>query len=273
MERENPMFKEFVKIGITPMLSSLSVMTFAESESEILGLGIGIILMNIGMYFVLPFVILYYVKRSIRTRRLRQSSWVVISSNTVLSAVKKTLFGIVALLVLTVSLSTAFEPAYAAGEEPIRMVLDVTLENIEDAMEGMDNEEAVVLYEAGKAAYDDAIAALEAGEIEDAKNSALIAMELFEGATEEVLTAPPAGLGVGGVPPGLAKQITSSSIFEVQEEITAIDKEVEQLKTLVDLNGLDIDLEDYTESITVAKTVLVSGDIPNAKNQLGKKWP
>ena len=71
MQRENPAFKELVKIAITPMLLSLSIMTFAESEHGILGLGIGVILMNIGMYFVLPFGLLYTISNLVRTRCLR----------------------------------------------------------------------------------------------------------------------------------------------------------------------------------------------------------
>ena len=50
MERENPAFREMVKIGITPLLASLSVMSMADSEQEIIGYGIGVILMNLGMY-------------------------------------------------------------------------------------------------------------------------------------------------------------------------------------------------------------------------------
>jgi len=73
MERENPIFKEFVKIAISPMLLSLSIMTFAESENEILGLGIGVILLNIGMYFVLPFVVCYNIKKVIRTSHVKRS--------------------------------------------------------------------------------------------------------------------------------------------------------------------------------------------------------
>jgi len=73
MERENPVFKEFVKIAISPMLLSLSIMTFAESENEILGLGIGVILLNIGMYFVLPFVVCYNIKKVIRTSHVKRS--------------------------------------------------------------------------------------------------------------------------------------------------------------------------------------------------------
>ena len=38
-ERENPLFKEAVKLAITPMISTLSLMENAESESEVLGLG------------------------------------------------------------------------------------------------------------------------------------------------------------------------------------------------------------------------------------------
>ncbi|KAF6247016.1 hypothetical protein C6990_06815 [Nitrosopumilus sp. b3] len=58
IERENPVFREAVKIGITPLLSSLSILSFAESESEVLGYGIGVIMMNIGLYFVAPAIII-----------------------------------------------------------------------------------------------------------------------------------------------------------------------------------------------------------------------
>jgi len=54
MERENPMFKEAVKLGLTPMLSSLSIMENANSESEVLGLGLSVIALNLGMYIALP---------------------------------------------------------------------------------------------------------------------------------------------------------------------------------------------------------------------------
>ena len=48
MQRENPMFKEAVKLGITPMITSLTLMQNAESESEVLGLGLSVIVLNIG---------------------------------------------------------------------------------------------------------------------------------------------------------------------------------------------------------------------------------
>ena len=53
-ERENPMFKEVVKLGLTPMLSSLAIMENANSESEVLGLGLSVIALNLGMYIALP---------------------------------------------------------------------------------------------------------------------------------------------------------------------------------------------------------------------------
>jgi hypothetical protein len=54
MERESPMFKEAVKLGLTPLLSSLTIMENAESESEVLGLGLSVIALNLGMYLGLP---------------------------------------------------------------------------------------------------------------------------------------------------------------------------------------------------------------------------
>jgi hypothetical protein len=54
MERENPMFKEVVKLGLTPMLSSLAIMENANSESEVLGLGLSVIALNLAMYLGVP---------------------------------------------------------------------------------------------------------------------------------------------------------------------------------------------------------------------------
>jgi len=66
LERQNPVFKEMVKIGITPLLSSLSVMEHAETESEVLGYGIGVILMNLGMYVAAPAMIIFKTRKYIK---------------------------------------------------------------------------------------------------------------------------------------------------------------------------------------------------------------
>ena len=54
MERESPIFKEIVKVGLTPMISSLSLMESANSESEVLGLGLSVIMLNLAMYLGVP---------------------------------------------------------------------------------------------------------------------------------------------------------------------------------------------------------------------------
>ena len=66
-ERENPTFKETVKLTLTPLLASLTLLHYADidSESEMLGYGIGVILLNIGMYFVAPAVLIMTVKKRI----------------------------------------------------------------------------------------------------------------------------------------------------------------------------------------------------------------
>ena len=63
-ERENVAFKETVKIAITPMLTSLAILNYVDidSEEEMLGYGIGIILLNIGMYFVAPAVVIFKIR-------------------------------------------------------------------------------------------------------------------------------------------------------------------------------------------------------------------
>ena len=63
MERDNPMFKEVVKAGLTPMLSSLAIMDSAESESEVLGLGLSVIALNIRMYLGLPAIVLVQIRK------------------------------------------------------------------------------------------------------------------------------------------------------------------------------------------------------------------
>ena len=62
-ERENPMFKEAVKLAITPMISSLSLMENADSESEVLGLGLSVIALNLGMYLGAPAIIVIGIRK------------------------------------------------------------------------------------------------------------------------------------------------------------------------------------------------------------------
>jgi hypothetical protein len=62
-ERENPVFKEMVKLAITPMITSLSLMEYAESESEVLGIGISLIMLNVMMYVGIPVIAVMRFRR------------------------------------------------------------------------------------------------------------------------------------------------------------------------------------------------------------------
>lgn len=66
-ERESPVFKEMVKITITPMISSLSILNSVDmnSESSVLGYGVGLILLNLGMYFVAPAIVIIGIKKKL----------------------------------------------------------------------------------------------------------------------------------------------------------------------------------------------------------------
>jgi peptidyl-prolyl cis-trans isomerase B (cyclophilin B) len=62
-ERENQYFKEAVKVAITPMISTLSLMESAETESEVLSIGLSVIALNLGMYLGIPAIIIFGIKK------------------------------------------------------------------------------------------------------------------------------------------------------------------------------------------------------------------
>jgi len=295
LERENPLFKEIVKIGITPLLSSLAVMEYAETENEILGLGISVILMNIGMYFVFPFVICYQSLKIMRTRGTNKSSFSVISNCNYNSVLKIGLLGLIALFVLSVSLPSAFAQTDSESESPLRMVLDITYENIVESItdSGLEQDEINVRLNQVDEEYQEAIVLIEGDDLVLAKQNVVQTMAFFELQAEEIAESSPTpsqltpgfgagigsasdngiaqgqGLGVGGVPPGIFKQISAANTFAVSEAITSIDEEVGQYRELAKLNNLEgIDFGEFDESVNLAKTLLANGVVPDAQVKL-----
>jgi len=55
-ERQSPIFKNIVQTTITPLLTTLSLLNAVDidSEEEMLGYGIGLIILNVGMYIAAP---------------------------------------------------------------------------------------------------------------------------------------------------------------------------------------------------------------------------
>ena len=66
-ERQNPLFKEAVTLAITPLITSLSILNYVdmESEVEVLGYGISLIILNLGMYIVAPVGIGLIIRKKI----------------------------------------------------------------------------------------------------------------------------------------------------------------------------------------------------------------
>ena len=64
-ERENPAFRELVKITITPMITSLSILNHVNMDSniEVLGYGISLIIINAVTYFGLPVGMIVIIRR------------------------------------------------------------------------------------------------------------------------------------------------------------------------------------------------------------------
>ena len=72
LERENPAFKETVKLTLTPLLTSLTLLNYVDidTESEMLGYGIGIIMLNIGMYLIAPAIMIVSVKKLLIRKKI-----------------------------------------------------------------------------------------------------------------------------------------------------------------------------------------------------------
>ena len=64
-ERQNPVFKEFVKFSITPMIATLSILNYVDvdSEEQVLGYGISLVVLNALMYFGIPIVAIIKLRR------------------------------------------------------------------------------------------------------------------------------------------------------------------------------------------------------------------
>ena len=65
LERQNTMFKELIKLLITPMILTLSVLNHVDlnSEETVVGFGLSIIVLNFGLYFVAPTLGIIYGRR------------------------------------------------------------------------------------------------------------------------------------------------------------------------------------------------------------------
>jgi hypothetical protein len=64
-ERENPLFRETIKLAITPLISSLSILNYVDmnSEESVLGYGISLIILNLGMYLGIPAVVIMKIRK------------------------------------------------------------------------------------------------------------------------------------------------------------------------------------------------------------------
>ena len=64
-----------MKLTLTPLLTSLTLLQYADidSESEMLGYGIGVILLNIGMYIVVPAVLVTKIRKRVNIEKLHKT--------------------------------------------------------------------------------------------------------------------------------------------------------------------------------------------------------
>ena len=70
LESENPAFRETAKVALTPMISTLSLLNQADidTEAEMLGYGISVVLLNLGMYVGIPAFAILKCTKLVRAR-------------------------------------------------------------------------------------------------------------------------------------------------------------------------------------------------------------
>jgi hypothetical protein len=64
-ENDNPVFKEVVRAVITPLITSLSLLNYVsmDSEAEVLGYGLSLIILNLGMYAGIPAIMIIGIRK------------------------------------------------------------------------------------------------------------------------------------------------------------------------------------------------------------------
>ena len=64
-ERKNPVFKEMIKLAITPLITSLSILNYVDmnSEESVLGYGISLIVLNGMMYVGIPVLAIIMIRK------------------------------------------------------------------------------------------------------------------------------------------------------------------------------------------------------------------
>ena len=69
-ERENPTFREAIKLLITPSMTSFTILDHnsIDTESGLVGYVVGAILLNVGMYFVVPAMVIIGVRKQFKSR-------------------------------------------------------------------------------------------------------------------------------------------------------------------------------------------------------------
>jgi hypothetical protein len=74
-ERQSPLFRDVVRITLTPMLSTLSILNHIDidSESKMLGYGLGIILLNAGLYLVAPAFLVMIIQSKTKSGFFKKS--------------------------------------------------------------------------------------------------------------------------------------------------------------------------------------------------------
>lgn len=77
-ERSNPVLKEIVKVIITPLITTLSILPSLgiDSEAEVVTYGVMVIGLNLGIYFVIPTFLILGIRKKMKTSKFGKYNYI-----------------------------------------------------------------------------------------------------------------------------------------------------------------------------------------------------
>ncbi|MCH7648316.1 MAG: hypothetical protein IIA83_06895, partial [Thaumarchaeota archaeon] len=174
------------------------------------------------------------------------------------------------LVVFYVLLSATFSFIPVLAQSPsssdiIQSILDESKSQVEQKITQLEENGIIIpssvsaFYNDGLAEYDAALASLNSGNLDEARDHALEAMSLFEDATEALYVAEQDFQS--------EQQAILNEIFELGESISNSESDADELRDLASENNLNVNFTDYDNAIATALGFLAEGNLDGARQQ------
>ena len=174
----------------------------------------------------------------------------------------------IVLLYVLISVTFSFIPILAqssGSSDIIKSILDESKSQVEQKITKLQENgitipsSASTFYNNGLTEYDAALASLNSGNLDEARDHALEAMSLFEDAIKALFEAEEDFQD--------EQEAVLNEIFELGETIANSESDADELRGLASINNLDVSFSDFDGAIAEALRLLAEGDLAGARQQ------